>query len=100
MEDVGRLIEKVSQELGPDASDEEITASVLKTIETLPDSERAEVLEQLVKGTSSRELAHLREESDDARDASDNEGEPNPSTGPSQGEPEPGHNGIPDNDTG
>jgi hypothetical protein len=95
MEDVGRLIEKASQELGPNASDEEITARVLKTIETLPDSERAEVLEQLVKGTSSRELAHLREESEDARHAGDSESGRNPSTGPSQAEPEPGHNGFP-----
>ena len=77
MEDVGRLIEKVSQELGPNASDEEITASVLKTIETLPDSERAEVLEQLVKGTSSRQLAHLRAESEDDRDAGDGESDRN-----------------------
>ena len=76
MEDVGRLIEKVSQELGPNASDEEITASVLKIIETLPDSERAELLEQLVKGTGSRELAHLREESEDAGHAGDSENGP------------------------
>jgi|SRR6516165_6561349 DNA-directed RNA polymerase specialized sigma24 family protein len=95
MEDVSRLIEKVSQELGPDASDEEITASVLKTIETLPDSERAEVLEHLVKGTSSRELAHLREESDEARNAGDNESEPDLSTTSSQAKPEHGHNGVP-----
>jgi DNA-directed RNA polymerase specialized sigma24 family protein len=95
MEDVGRLIEKASQKLGPNASDEEITASVLKVIETLPDSERAEVLEQLVKGTSSRELAHLREESEDTRHAGDSESGPSLSTTPSEAEPEPGHDGIP-----
>jgi hypothetical protein len=83
MEDVGRLIEKVSQELGPDASDEEITASVLKIIETLLDSERAKVLEELVMGISSRELAHLREESEDACHAGASESEPNLSTAPS-----------------
>jgi hypothetical protein len=94
MEDVGRLIEKVSQELGPNASDEEITASVLKTIETLPDSERAEVLEQLVKGTSSRELAHLRDESEDARYAGDSKSGSNLSTAPSHAEPEHDHNGV------
>jgi hypothetical protein len=73
MADVNRLIERVVQELGPDASDEEITAKVLETIESLPDSEKAEVLEQLVKRTSSRELAHLQEEAEDSRVAGDTE---------------------------
>jgi FixJ family two-component response regulator len=83
MEDVSRLIEKAIQELGPDASDEEITARVLKTIETLPDSERAEVLKQLVKRTGSRELAHLEEEAEDAGLAGDDESGPNTATAPS-----------------
>jgi hypothetical protein len=101
MEDVGRLIEEVSQELGPDASYEEITASVHKLIETLPDSERAKILEQLVKGTSSRELAHLREESEEARNADASDSERNLSTAPSQAEPESGHSSIPPhNETG
>ena len=81
MEDVSQLIEKVSQELGPDASDDEITAKMLQTIETLPESDRAEVLGQLVKRTRSRELAHLREEAD--RPAGDGESGPNTTTAPS-----------------
>jgi hypothetical protein len=80
---VSQLIEKVSQELGPNASDEEITAKVLKTIESLPESDRAEVLEQLVKRTSSRGLAHLRAESEADRPAGDGEGGPDAATAPS-----------------
>jgi hypothetical protein len=82
MEDVSRLIEEASEKLGPDASDEEIAASVLKTVETLPDSERADVLEQLVKRTSSHELAHLRKEAEDARLAGDSDSGPNATTTP------------------
>ncbi|MGO8859426.1 MAG: hypothetical protein ACLQRH_01450 [Acidimicrobiales bacterium] len=69
MEDVTELIEKVSRELGPDASDEEISERVLETIETLPESDRAQVLEQLVKGVSSGQLRHLHKEVDPDRQA-------------------------------
>ena len=62
MEDVTELIAKVSQELGSDASDEEISQKVLESIEALPDSDRAQVLEQLVKGVSSGQLRHLDRE--------------------------------------
>ena len=62
MEDVNELISKVSQDLGPDASDKEITEMVLKAIEALPESDRTEMLEQLVKRASSRRLRHLDEE--------------------------------------
>ena len=89
MEDVNRLVERVSQELGPDASDEEITAKVLETIENLPDSDRADVLEQLVKRTNSRDLAHLREEAEDARLAGDSETGPNTATAPLEPNPDP-----------
>jgi hypothetical protein len=73
MEDVGRLIERVSQELGPDASDEAITAKLLTTIEALPEPDRAQVLDQLVKRTSSRELGQLREEAEADRTAGDHD---------------------------
>jgi hypothetical protein len=73
MADVGQLIEKVSQELGPDASDEAVTAKLLETIEALPESDRAGVLEELVKRTGSRELAHLRDEAEGDRPAGDGE---------------------------
>jgi hypothetical protein len=62
MEDVTELISKVIQELGPQASDEEISENVLKAIEALPESDRAQLLEQLVKGVSSGRLRHLDKE--------------------------------------
>jgi hypothetical protein len=69
MEDVTELIAKVTQELGPDASDEEISHRVLEAIEALPESDRAQVLEQLVKGGSSGQLRHLDKEVDADRRA-------------------------------
>jgi DNA-directed RNA polymerase specialized sigma24 family protein len=62
MEDVTELISKVSRELGPDASDEEISEKVLEAIEALPESDRAQVLGQVVKGVSSGQLRHLDKE--------------------------------------
>ena len=64
MDDVTELISKVSQELGPDASDKEVSEKVLETIEALPESDRAQLLEQLVKGVSSGQLRHLDKEVD------------------------------------
>ena len=62
MEDVTELISKVSKELGPDASDEQISKKVLEVIEALPESDRAHVLEQVVKGASSGQLRRLDKE--------------------------------------
>jgi hypothetical protein len=62
MEDVTELIAKVSQELGPEASDEEISQKVLEAIETLPKADRGQLLDQLVKGVSSGQLRHLDRE--------------------------------------
>ena len=64
MEDITELISKVSQELGPDHSDEEISKKVLGAIEALPESDRAQLLEQLVQGVSSGQLRHLEKEVD------------------------------------
>ena len=64
MQDVTELISKVTQGLGPDASDEQISKKVLEAIEALPESDRAQVLEQLVKGVSSGQLRHLDKEVD------------------------------------
>ena len=64
MEDVTELISKVSQELGADASDEEISEKVREAIEALPESDRAQVLDQLVKGVSSGQLRHLDKQVD------------------------------------
>ena len=69
MEDVTELISKVRQELGPDASDDEISENVLKAIEALPEADRAQLLEQLVKGVSSGQLRRLEKEVDDTESA-------------------------------
>ena len=69
MEDVTELISKVSQELGPDASDQAISEKVLEAIEALPESDQAQVLEQVVKGVSSGQLRHLQQEVDADRQA-------------------------------
>jgi len=82
MEDVTELISRVSQELGSEASDEEISEKVLKAIEALPESDRAQVLEQLVKGVSSSQLRHLDKEADDDRRADGGDSQPNTETAP------------------
>ena len=68
MEDVTELISKVTRELGPDTSDEEISKKVLEAIEALPESDRAQVLDQVVKGISSGRLRHLDTEVDADRE--------------------------------
>ncbi len=75
MEDVTELISKVSQELGPDASDEEISKKLFEAVEALPESDRAEVLEQLVKGVSSGRLRHLDKEVEADRQTDSGKGE-------------------------
>jgi hypothetical protein len=64
VEDVSELISKASQQLGPDASDEEISEKVREAIEALPEADRAQALEQLVKGVSSGQLRRLDKEVD------------------------------------
>jgi hypothetical protein len=66
MEDVTELIAKVSQELGPDASDEQITERTIEAIKALPESDREQLLEQLVKGASSGQLRRLDKEAESA----------------------------------
>jgi DNA-directed RNA polymerase specialized sigma24 family protein len=80
MEDVTELISKVSRELGPDASDEEISKKVLEAIEALPESDREQVLEQVVKGVSSGQLRHLDKEAEADRQADSGKGMPNSET--------------------
>jgi hypothetical protein len=65
MDDVSELIAKVSHELGPDASDALISQKVLDAIQALPESDREQLLEQLVKGASSGRLRHLDKEGAD-----------------------------------
>jgi hypothetical protein len=76
MDDVSELIAKASQELGPDASDEEISEKVLEAIEALQESDRAQVLEQLVKGLRSGQLRHLDKEVDADRQAGGDQSKP------------------------
>ncbi len=82
MADVNELIAKVSQELGPDASDEDISQKVLEAIETMPESDRAQVLEALVKGVGSGRLRHLYKEVDGDRQAGGGTGTPNAERAP------------------
>ena len=82
MTDVTELISKASQELGPHASDEEISKKVLEAIEALPESDRAQVLEQLVKGVSSGQLRHLDQEVDADRRADGGDNMPNTENAP------------------
>jgi hypothetical protein len=82
MEDVTELISRVSQELGPDASDEAVSKKVLEGIEGLPESDRAQLLEQLVKRASSGQLRHLDKEVDAQRHADGGTSLPNIETAP------------------
>jgi hypothetical protein len=82
MEDVTELIAQVSQELGPDASDDEISQKVLEAIEALPKADRTQLLEQLVKGVSSGQLRHLGREADPAHQADGGDGLPHTETTP------------------
>ena len=82
MEDVTELISKVSRELGPQASDEEISEKVLEAIEALPESDRAQVMEQMVKGVSSGQLRHLDKEVESGRQADGGENVPKGESAP------------------
>jgi hypothetical protein len=82
MADVNELISKVRQELGPDASDEEISQKVLEAIETMPESDRAQVLEEVVKGLGSGRIRHLYREVDGDRPAEGGKGMPNTESSP------------------
>jgi hypothetical protein len=64
MADLQEILLRVLRELGPDASDQAIAAKMTAYIEALPESDRAEVNEQLLTLTTSTQLAHLREITD------------------------------------
>ena len=82
MEDVTELIAKVSQELGPDASDEEISKKVFEAVEALPESDRTQLLEQLVEGVSSGQLRRLEREVDADHQVGGGDGTPNTEAAP------------------
>ncbi len=82
MEDVTELISKVSQELGPDASDEEISKKVFEAVEALPESDRTELLEKLVESVSSGQLRRLEKEVEADHHEDGGKGVPNTETSP------------------
>lgn len=61
MADLQEILLRVLRELGPDASDQEIGKKMEEYVEALPESDRAEVIEQMIRLTTSTQLAHLRE---------------------------------------
>jgi hypothetical protein len=65
MADLQQILLRVLRELGPDASDEEIAKKMTEYIEALSESDRAEVNDQMLRLTTSTQLAHLREITED-----------------------------------
>jgi hypothetical protein len=61
MANVQELIERAARELGPGASDDEITDKAVEYIEALPEADREEVFRQMAKALTLTQLAHLRE---------------------------------------
>jgi len=61
MADLQEILLRVLRELGPDASDDEIGKKMGEYVEALSDSDRAEVIEQMIGLTTSTQLARLRE---------------------------------------
>lgn len=61
MPDLQEILLRVLRELGPDAPDQAIAAKMTAYIEELPELDRAEVNEQMLRLTTSTQLAHLRE---------------------------------------
>jgi hypothetical protein len=61
MADLQEILLRVLRELGPDASDADIGKKMGEYVEALPEADRAEVTEQMLKLTSSAQLARLRE---------------------------------------
>ena len=65
MTSLADILAGVERELGPDASDDDVKAKVLETIEALPDADRSELLEEMVQVASTSQLAHLNELGED-----------------------------------
>lgn len=59
--DIGELIEAVTEELGPSATDDEIALRLLDRLEVLSDSDKTTVIDQILSSASNTQLAHLRE---------------------------------------
>jgi hypothetical protein len=63
--DLQEILLRVLRELGPDASDEQIGKKMGEYVEALSESDRAAVTEQMIRLTTSTQLAHLREITED-----------------------------------
>jgi hypothetical protein len=89
MADLQEILLRVLREVGLDASDEEIAQKMTEYIEALSDSDRAEVNEQMLRLTTSTELAHLRQisESESPGDVPGAIPEPSPEDGGPAGPP-------------
>jgi hypothetical protein len=85
MADLQEILLRVLREVGLDASDEEIVKKMTEYIEALPESDRAEVDDQMLRLTTSTQLAHLREITED--DSSGAIPEPSPEDGGPAGPP-------------
>ena len=83
MADLQEILLRVLREVGPDASDQAIAAKMTAYIEALPDADRAEVNEQMLRLTTTTQLAHLRDltESESPTDVPGAIPEPPPSDG-------------------
>jgi hypothetical protein len=62
------ILARIVQELGPDASDEDVKAKLLDRLEALPEGDKREVLEEMVQLASTAQLAHLREVGEAVKD--------------------------------
>ena len=84
MADLQEILLRVLRELGPEASDEAIAKKMTQYIEALPDADREEVNQQMLRLTTSTQLAHLRAIADDESGAIP---EPSPEDGGPAGPP-------------
>jgi hypothetical protein len=85
MADLQEILLRVLRELGPDASDEQIGKKMGEYVEALSETDRAAVTEQMIRLTTSTQLAHLREITAD--ESSGAIPEPSPENGGPAGPP-------------
>jgi len=84
MADLQEVLLRAMREVGPDASDHEIAQKMAEYVEALSDSDRAEVIKQMIGLTTSTQLAHLRENTESESGAIP---EPSPEDGGPAGPP-------------
>ena len=79
MADLQEVLLRALRDAGPDASDHEIAEKMAEYVEALSDSDRARVVQQMIGLTTSVQLAHLREITEDESGAIP---EPSPENSP------------------